>query len=608
VVKIRAGLDSAYVRPGHVAKVLDPKKAGVRFGGRVVSATVNNVEIDAPVTIEAGKTYTLDCVNADDGAILTRTVNNAPGETSLLTVAVVYATPPAPQSVWVLTRNDLSAQLFRVLQATESRGEFSVVALSHNPNKYGAIEQGLSLETPNVLGVIDPRAIERPRNLSFIDRPNGGTLSWEAPIASLVERYRVEIKLYSFTGNWDLIGYSDSTSITISTVPGLYDVRVRGENAVAAGTWGETRVRHQAPAIAPATVTGVTVQFDGDETVLRWDDHPEERVRNGGIIEIRSFMDQGAYVDAGGAMLNSILDYDAPTFPTYYPSVTYDQAWDWSSVGERLPGTATSARFRGLGYVTLIRVRDRFGQWSDVVPVDTARIEANAPSRFLPIDPRLPYRADAPMPPLSFAGSELEVTYNVPLVAGTADMNGAPKWIRNLIIDYRTINGDENWDSAEFVDSEEFVDPVNSTVTCEILVNGVRQLGGVADISGTFTSPSPPTIALKFKREKLVDNFKLWLVESYFLQQPIRQGDKRDVNNVTSGALETFTFRFAYTDPPAVSPTINAPTTGRNSGTIDDRGNVTNLTKTQVTIDYDFSPTFTGGGQTVTVGHLADGV
>ncbi|MET4190677.1 MULTISPECIES: phage tail protein [unclassified Bradyrhizobium] len=62
VVTYRAGWDHAEARPGEIIAVSDPAYAGLRQGGRVISATVNSITMDAPYTFSKLETYTMSVV------------------------------------------------------------------------------------------------------------------------------------------------------------------------------------------------------------------------------------------------------------------------------------------------------------------------------------------------------------------------------------------------------------------------------------------------------------------------------------------------------------------------------------------------------------------
>lgn len=149
-VSFKAGLDTLYCRPGQVIKVADPARAGLRLGGRVMSATTTAVTLDAPVTLAAGQNYTLSTMRADL-SVMSSTVTTAAGTVSSVTVSPALPEAPAAGAIWVLASASVEAQLFRVLTVTEGEpGVFEVTALAHEPSKYAAVENGVRLQTRSI--------------------------------------------------------------------------------------------------------------------------------------------------------------------------------------------------------------------------------------------------------------------------------------------------------------------------------------------------------------------------------------------------------------------------------------------------------------------------
>jgi predicted phage tail protein len=211
VVTFRTGLYGAAVRPGNIIQINDSHRAGLRFSGRVVSATTNAVTLDAPVTIEAlaGLDYTLSCMIAvseqwesaaakaigdrvysrapnlhlhfectiagttgtnepvfnrqiggttQDGDITWTTrsnlqerfVTNDPGSHTTLNVAAPFTVAPEPQTIWILISSALQASKWRALSIAEVEPHlYEIAAVAHNPNKFAAIEENVVLEMPS---------------------------------------------------------------------------------------------------------------------------------------------------------------------------------------------------------------------------------------------------------------------------------------------------------------------------------------------------------------------------------------------------------------------------------------------------------------------------
>lgn len=150
VVSFKVGMDGAIARPGDVIKVADPGRAGVRYGGRLVSATSTVLTLDSAVSIPVGVSYTIS-VLGDDGKVIesTQTSNGISG--TVLTLPVALSQTPAQGSMWVLSTESLFAQTFRVIGVTEDeRNEFTITALAYEPGKYDAVEYGALIQERNI--------------------------------------------------------------------------------------------------------------------------------------------------------------------------------------------------------------------------------------------------------------------------------------------------------------------------------------------------------------------------------------------------------------------------------------------------------------------------
>lgn len=146
-VNFTAGLDTVFTPVGGIIKTQDPLRAGKRFGGRTLTgSTTSSIVIDSAVTIESGKTYELNCI-MPDGTVETKTVTNAAGSASTLTVSPAFSAIPLDYSIWVLSANDLVPEQWRVVSIAEvEKTKLQITALTYNPNKYLAVEQDLILQ------------------------------------------------------------------------------------------------------------------------------------------------------------------------------------------------------------------------------------------------------------------------------------------------------------------------------------------------------------------------------------------------------------------------------------------------------------------------------
>jgi len=136
VVTFKTGLDGLVSRPGEVIKVADPTRAGIRFGGRVSSATLSTIEIDAmPVGAHSGGTISVILPTG----VEERTIIFQSGNT--FTVQPNFSAVPQVQTVWILRSEVVEPQHFRVISIKEEDNNvYSITALKHDPDKFDAIE------------------------------------------------------------------------------------------------------------------------------------------------------------------------------------------------------------------------------------------------------------------------------------------------------------------------------------------------------------------------------------------------------------------------------------------------------------------------------------
>ena len=231
VITFKSAMDSAYVRPGQIIKVQDAHRAGKRVGGRLAStgSTVSSLTLDAPVTIESGKTYTVAVV-LPDGSIGSAPVNNGVGATTSLTLSGIgLAAVPQPNAIWVLTVSDLSPTLWRVLAVAEAaKNEYAITALAHNPSKFSGIENGTALQLPNAVSI--PAMPGAPQNITFVENvvKNLGvvhdtlTIGWDS--VQYATKYRVSWR--SLPGNFTDLPTTSVTNAEVMNIP-LGDIEVR---------------------------------------------------------------------------------------------------------------------------------------------------------------------------------------------------------------------------------------------------------------------------------------------------------------------------------------------------------------------------------------------
>lgn len=146
-VGFQTGLEGATCRPGQIIKVADPVRAGIRRGGRISSASVNQITID-DATLVFSFGLTISVVQPDnsveDAAVLS--INGA-----VITLETPLSQAPQQGAIWLISDIEIEPQLFRIITIVENaNGAFEVTALAHNSSKYNYVDFGTSLEVQDI--------------------------------------------------------------------------------------------------------------------------------------------------------------------------------------------------------------------------------------------------------------------------------------------------------------------------------------------------------------------------------------------------------------------------------------------------------------------------
>lgn len=142
-VSFKTGLDGMIARPGQIISIQDPMRAGISLGGRIKEATLDSVTVDRDIS-GAISGYMLQAL-MPDATIEERVVNGYTGRT--ITVEPDFTQVPNPLGMWLLKTDTVLPQTYRVIGvAEEGEGIFTITAMKHDPDKYAAVEQGLTLE------------------------------------------------------------------------------------------------------------------------------------------------------------------------------------------------------------------------------------------------------------------------------------------------------------------------------------------------------------------------------------------------------------------------------------------------------------------------------
>jgi predicted phage tail protein len=308
-VEFKAGIDSAFLRPGHIISVSDPLRSADRLGGRIVSVIEGSgyvdIGIDAPVTLAAGKTYKLYSINPvsdlkeTTNSAQTTALNDVVMEATLVTSTsevnqvnvplLVLRIPSSPTTgcfvslpntanIWILACVDtIVPQSFRILAVSEPEDEqVSVIALEHVTSKYAAIEEGIALQEQPTFSLPNPLTVLPPSDVTVVaeyDVTELGlhrdlSITWTHSEDLFRDHYVVELQYEN--SNWAVVGQTDSNTLEVEVrFATSYSVRVRAVNTIGnSSTYATTSFDLSSTILADSAVTGLELFGQGNNTVF----------------------------------------------------------------------------------------------------------------------------------------------------------------------------------------------------------------------------------------------------------------------------------------------------------------------------------------------------
>ena len=299
VITFRTSVDAGVVvRPGQVIEVSDPVKAGLRRGGRVLSATTSSIQVDneSETSLTASDNAKLSVV-LPDGTLETLDIASVSGNT--INVSGSFSQTPNVNTVWAIQTDTTKTTLWRVLGVTEVDAiEYEITGVAYNPNKFDAVEQGLQLEKPEDPSLIsDPP--ETPTNLTAVEVPytdaNGTQqsrvlLTWSGTetTVSYLARWRPE------DGNWSERNTSSTDIDIYGLTPGIYEFEVfsQGVNRTFSPTAAQLTKSFQGVLVPTEAVTNFTVAGSSQgQALLQWDEPTGSNVAGNGLVKIRHTQD-----------------------------------------------------------------------------------------------------------------------------------------------------------------------------------------------------------------------------------------------------------------------------------------------------------------------------
>lgn len=316
VITFKVGLDGAIAAPGQIIKVSDPVRAGVRFGGRIVSATTTEITLDNPVTLESGQQYKLSLFGSD-AAIVEATVTNVAGSATVLNVSPPLAAAPVAMSVWILSCEQVEAQLFRVVGVSESdTHQYEITCLKHNASKFNAIEQDIVLQESSISilnstpsPVSDLVVTESLYLISTVLVGTKATVSWYGISPKYILQYRKAgenpVSITTTSSSYEVTGL----------LPGQYEFSVSAVNALGTSSTKVTKnIEIYGKLSLPNDVSNIALSAIGGMAYLTWNAATDLDVLVGGSLKVRYTPDKATP--------------------------------DWNNavdIGQSMPGTSTSA-------------------------------------------------------------------------------------------------------------------------------------------------------------------------------------------------------------------------------------------------------------------------
>lgn len=338
-VAFLAGMEGAYVRPGHVIQISDVAVTGKRVNGRIKAVTSGTITLDAPVTLTSGAAYFLSYVKPD-GTVVTIGVTaapNTPVSTLNLTAGWSGGVQPLIDSIWVLSTASLEPTLWHVISAKPNGADrYDINAVTHNPSKWSYIEKGFELENPDISDIGGDFEISNLTISEYLYQMSPiavGTkmlISWQSTAPYFDVAYR------EINGPWVRLSAITQQTVEVDVLESAYEIWVTPVNGL--GLRGDTtKVDYtvSGKSDAPSTPTNFRVQQVTGVAMFQWATAPELDVLVGGSYEMR------------------------------YSPRTLDATWSSSNTVIRsIPGTATTVELPYRPGTYLLKAKDVSGLMS----------------------------------------------------------------------------------------------------------------------------------------------------------------------------------------------------------------------------------------------------
>ncbi len=281
------------IRPSQVITIQDPVRSNLRRSGRINTATTTQITVDNVLDLpSSSQTGDKLLVILSDGSLEERTISGISG--AVISVSSAFSSAPQTNAVWLLEREVIETEDFRVLSVDEANNQYTITALFHNSNKYAFVEDGATITNPLITTLIAPKAA--PTNLQGQEKIivlNNRAVSklfitWQ-PVSG-VTQYSVK---YKFNGGNVITRITTSPEFEIfDSELGTYEFEVFSYNAVLEPSVTPAVLTFNAvgKTAPPANVQNLRIEPINEKLIrLRWDASTDVDVLHGGFCRIRFF-------------------------------------------------------------------------------------------------------------------------------------------------------------------------------------------------------------------------------------------------------------------------------------------------------------------------------
>ncbi len=228
IISFKTGIDASFLRPGQLAKIVDPSRSNQRWGGRVVYAQSNLLQLDSDIVIESGMTYTISVI-MPSGQIIDRMIETAPSTTDTVHFSEALPSFDIAGAVWVIASDDIEPEIIRILAMNQDGPGFKVIGALHYPGKYDLVENGYVLQVPRTSNLkVRPDPVKNLAGSEYLYKASGSVLTKlvisfdPSPGAAFYD-----ISYRRADGNIIVIPRTTSTHVEVNdAVPGNYELNV----------------------------------------------------------------------------------------------------------------------------------------------------------------------------------------------------------------------------------------------------------------------------------------------------------------------------------------------------------------------------------------------